>query len=186
MKLVDYMMIIITGTPGTGKTSITEALKKEFDAEYISINSLLENYDLNMGTDSKRGYKIVDTVKMIPIIDCIRNRTDKDYVIFEGHLAQDYPNADLVIVLRCNPEVLKERLAKRNWKEEKIDENISAEILGICTQESYEFYDDKIQEIETSKLSISELKDEIIKIINGDAKYPLGEIDYLEKYFYLL
>lgn len=57
------MMIIITGTPGTGKTSVTESLKEDFDAEYISINSLLEDYDLNLGIDEKRGYKIVDTEK---------------------------------------------------------------------------------------------------------------------------
>ena len=55
------MMIIITGTPGTGKTSVTESLKEDFDAEYISINSLLEDYDLNLGIDEKRGYKIVKT-----------------------------------------------------------------------------------------------------------------------------
>ena len=47
------MMIIITGTPGTGKTSVTGELKKKFDAEYISINSLLDKYDLNLGVDEK-------------------------------------------------------------------------------------------------------------------------------------
>lgn len=180
------MMIIITGTPGTGKTTLTESLKEDFDACYISINSLLENYDLNMGIDQKRGYKIVDTEKMIPIIDSIKEKTDKDIIIFEGHLAQDYPNADLVIVLRCNPQVLKERLNTRNWREEKVDENVSAEILGICTQESYESYGDKVQEIETCDKSISELKNEIIKIIQGEINYPLGQIDYLGEYFYML
>jgi len=180
------MMIIITGTPGTGKTTITKSLKEDFDACYISINSLLENYDLNMGIDQKRGYKIVDTEKMIPIIDSIKEKTDKEIIIFEGHLAQDYPNADLVIVLRCNPQVLKERLNTRNWREEKVDENVSAEILGICTQESYESYGDKVQEIETCDKSISELKNEIIKIIQGEITYPLGQIDYLGEYFYML
>ena len=69
------MMIIITGTPGTGKTSVTESLKEDFDAEYISINSLLEDYDLNLGIDEKRGYKIVDTEKMIPIVDQIKKES---------------------------------------------------------------------------------------------------------------
>jgi len=77
-------------------------------------------------------------------------------------------------------------LNTRNWREEKVDENVSAEILGICTQESYESYGDKVQEIETCDKSISELKNEIIKIIQGEINYPLGQIDYLGEYFYML
>lgn len=176
-------MIIITGTPGTGKTSVTESLKEDFDAQYISINSLLEDYDLNLGIDETRGYKIVDTEKMIPIVDTIKEESKKNIIIFEGHLAQDYPNADLVIVLRCNPDVLKERLSTRNWKEAKIHENVSAEILGICTDESYEIYGDNVQELDSSDRSVNELKNEIIKIINHEVTYPVGEIDYLSEYF---
>lgn len=180
------MMIIITGTPGTGKTTLTKSLKEDFDACYISINSLLEEYDLNMGIDEKRGYKIVDTEKMIPIIDNIKKESDKEVIIFEGHLAQDYPNADMVIVLRCNPQVLRKRLNTRDWKSEKIDENVSAEILGICTQESYDSYGNLVQEIETCDKTIPELKNEIIKVIRKETVYPLGQIDYLGEYFNLL
>ena len=180
------MMIIITGTPGTGKTTVTKKLKEKIDAEFISINSLLEDYDLNLGTDEIRGYKIVDTEKMIPIIDNIKENTSKNLIIFEGHLAQDYPDADRVIVLRCNPEVLRQRLNTRTWRDEKIDENVSAEILGVCTSESYETYGSNVQEIETSNMKINEITEEIIKIIKNEAKYPLGQIDYLEEYFQLL
>ena len=49
------MMIIITGTPGTGKTTVTKKLEELIDAEFISINILLEDYDLNLGTDAERG-----------------------------------------------------------------------------------------------------------------------------------
>ena len=98
-----------------------------------------------MGTDEIRGYKIVDTERMIPIIDNIKENTSKNLIIFEGHLAQDYPDADRVIVLRCNPEVLRQRLNTRNWRDEKIDENVSAEILGVCTSESYETYGSNVQ-----------------------------------------
>ncbi len=180
------MMIIITGTPGTGKTSVTELLKEKIDAEFISINSLLEDYDLNLGTDEKRGYKIVDTENMIPIVDDIKKNSVKDILVFEGHLAQDYPNADLVIVLRCNPEILEKRLNTRDWREEKIKENVSAEILGVCTSESYETYGENVQEVDTSNITIEELADNIMKIINSELHFPLGEIDYLTDYFQLL
>ncbi|RAP53424.1 MAG: hypothetical protein BZ138_00990 [Methanosphaera sp. rholeuAM270] len=180
------MIVIITGTPGTGKTSVTERLKEKIEGEFISINYLLEEYDLSLGVDEKRGYKIVDTEKMIPVVDGIADKSDKDLIVFEGHIAQDYPNADLVIVLRCNPEILNTRLNARNWREEKIHENVSAEILGVCTSESYELYGDRVQEIETSNMSVEEAANCIVDVINRKVSCPIGEIDYLNDYFMLL
>lgn len=180
------MMIIITGTPGTGKTTVTRILREQLDATFISVNYLLDNYDLNLGTDEKRGYKIVDINKMIPIIDVIQEENSGKDIIFEGHLAQDYPNADMVIVLRCKPDILEERLKTRNWRKEKVHENVSAEILGVCTSESYDSYGDNVQEIDTSSSSASEIADIIVKIMNKEEVYPLGEIDFLEDYFELL
>ena len=177
------MMIIITGPPGTGKTTVTKILKNKINAKLISINSLLESYDLTLGTDEVRGYKIVDTIEMIPIVNKIRKECGDNLLIFEGHLAQDYPSSDMVVVLRCNPDILKKRLDSRNWPEKKVKENVSAEILGVCTSESYETYGDIVQEVETSNLTPDEVADILIDIINKKVEYPLGIIDYLGDYF---
>ena len=146
------MMIIITGTPGTGKTTVTKILKNKINAKLISINSLLESYDLTLGTDEVRGYKIVDTIEMIPIVNKIRKE--------------------------CGDNLL-----SRNWPEKKVKENVSAEILGVCTSESYETYGDIVQEVETSNLTPDEVADILIDIINKKVEYPLGIIDYLGDYF---
>ncbi|MCD7781595.1 MAG: adenylate kinase family protein [Methanosphaera sp.] len=177
------MMIIITGTPGCGKTTVSDKLSKKTNSMLISINSLLDDYDLDMGIDDERGYRIVDTEAMIPIIDNIRNSNPEDDIVFEGHLAHDYPNADCVIILRCNPDVLSLRLDSRGWSDKKVQENISAEILGICTSEAYETYGDNISEIDTSNLSIDEVVDDIMGIISGSKSYPAGQVDYLADYF---
>ncbi len=177
------MMIILTGTPGCGKTTVSNKLESRLDAYLISINGLIEEYDLLLGIDQERGYKIVDTEAMIPIVDTIKEEHGDELIIFEGHLAHDYPNADKVVVLRCNPDVLQERLSQRNWKDKKVKENVSAEILGVCTTESYETYQQRVQEIDTSDLSVDEVVDTIIDIINDKESYPLGEIDYLSEYF---
>ena len=177
------MLTIITGTPGCGKSTVAKIVSSKTNSKLISINSLLDDYDLNLGVDEKRGYKIVDTLAMIPIVDKI-SKDNPDYnIIFEGHLAHDYPNADKVIVLRCNPDILKERLSTRNWKDMKVHENISAEILGICTSEAYDTYSDKISEIDTSNLSVDEVADKVIAIINGSNLENAGSIDYLGEYF---
>lgn len=184
--MVNNMLIIITGTPGCGKTTVSKLLSEKINAKLISINSLLDDYDLNLGTDEVRGYKIVDTEKMIPIVDKIKNDNSDKIILFEGHLAQDYPNADKIVVLRCDPLILKKRLDTRGWTDKKVDENISAEILGICTQESYESYGEIVQEVETSEKTPEDVADDIQSIIYDDKEYPLGEIDYLENYFHML
>ena len=77
------MMIIITGTPGVGKSTVSEILDEKFsDVKLISINSLLEEYDLNLGVDEKRGYKIVDVESMIPIVDKIKHENKDKILIF--------------------------------------------------------------------------------------------------------
>lgn len=177
------MMTIVTGTPGTGKTTVTEILKEKYHVRLISINCLLENYDLNLGTDEVRGYKIVDTEKMIPIVDSIKDKYSDDIIVFEGHLAQDYPNADKVIVLRCDPMILRNRLSTRNWKDSKVHENVSAEILGVCTSESYDTYGDIVEEVDTTNLTPDEVASILIDIIKDNTTYPLGVIDYLSEYF---
>ena len=192
------MMIIITGTPGCGKTTISKILSNKIGAKLISINYLLDNYNLNLGTDEVRGYKIVDVDRMNPIVDKIKEDNTDRTIIFEGHLekriagtleailAQDYPNADKIVVLRCNPPELENRLKTRDWTDKKIHENIEAEILGICTQESYETYGDIVQEVDTSTKTPMEVAEAIEDIINDKKEYPLGEIDYLEQYFHIL
>jgi len=179
-------VMIISGTPGTGKTSLCEVLSREDNLEVISVNMLLEDYDLSLGVDDQRGYTIVDTERMIPIVDeIIRDYPDKT-VVFEGHIAQDYPHADKVIVLRCNPEVLIKRLEKRNWSESKIMENVSAEVLGVCAGECYESYGDLVHEVTTDDKSPEELSTIVMDILCDKRECPIGHVDYMDDYIHLL
>ena len=63
------------------------------------------------GIDEERGYKIVDLDALFNEIDNIIEKVDKsDYIIVEGHLSHFYENSDIVIVLRANPDVLRDRM----------------------------------------------------------------------------
>jgi broad-specificity NMP kinase len=39
-------IIAVTGTPGTGKTTYALQLSKELSADYIDVNKVIEDYDL--------------------------------------------------------------------------------------------------------------------------------------------
>jgi adenylate kinase len=175
------MLILITGTPGVGKTTVSRILAEKLDANVIAINELVDEKRLYTGIDEERGYKIVDLNALFNEIDNITEKINKsDYIIVEGHLSHFYENSDLVIVLRANPDVLRDRMDIKGWKEAKITENIEAEIISICSYEAYEIHGKKVNEIDTSNISPQKVSKLIIDVINGAKKFPVGNVDFLE------
>jgi len=57
-------IICITGTPGTGKTTLSKKLAKELNYHYIDVNKIIKKYKLSEGYDRKRKTKIVDVKKL--------------------------------------------------------------------------------------------------------------------------
>ncbi len=175
------MIILITGTPGVGKTTISKILAEKLNAHLLAINELVDEKHLYTGIDEERGYKIVDLDALFNEIDNIIEKVDKsDYIIVEGHLSHFYENSDTVIVLRANPDILRERLEVKGWKEAKINENIEAEAIGVCSYEAYEIHGKKANEIDTSNISPQDVVNLIIDVINGEKRFPVGDVDFLE------
>ncbi len=202
------MIILLTGTPGTGKTTISHLLAEKLGCQLVDVNYLVEKKHLYTGIDPEKDYKIVDMdalkrelfrivgsenavdPKKDSITDSTKaslndfskdltiNSTKNSCIIIEGHLSHYFPQADLVVVFRTEPATLSERLKKRQWKETKIRENLEAEALDICTWEAYQIHQDKVQEVETTKITPEEVIDVILKIIDGKKSFPVGNIDF--------
>jgi adenylate kinase len=89
-----------------------------------------------------------------------------------------------VIILRCHPDELYNRLKKRGYKKIKIMENIQSEILGNCVNYFIEKkLDLPLYEIDTTKSEIKEIVKVIIDIINDNLDmsiFRVGKIDWLE------
>lgn len=163
------MNIGLTGTPGTGKTSLSKLL----DCNLISINDYYP--DISNGKDSE-GNWLIDLDKLNETIDL----TQHSDTLVEGHVAHFLSKLDLVVVLRCHPDRLKERLVLRDYKEEKIKENIEAEALNIISGEAFEFYDEsKVFEIDTTHSDLSVSVNSLKQVINGNIKSE-KRIDYSE------
>ena len=153
------MIIAVSGTPGTGKTEIAKALAERLKWKFIDLNKLAEENQFYLGYDEKRGCKIVDIEKTRKEIEKLKGNC-----VLESHYAHDMP-ADTVIILRANPGELRKRLEKRGWSGEKIEENIEAEIMEVCKTEALE-QGKKVKEVDTTGKSVSQVVEEIIKILN--------------------
>lgn len=183
------MIISITGTPGTGKSVVAKILAKRLKANLIDIRKLIEKEKIPYTWDRKRNTRIVSTIDLKKAVDkkIVKNRTN----IVEGHLSH-FLKSDFIFILRCDPKELKKRLAKRKWSEEKIKENMSAEILDEITIEALECRKSrKIYEIDTSEKKHQEVAQLIADILKYSSlkrysrrfeQYKPGNIDWSEKH----
>ena len=183
-------IIIISGTPGTGKTSVSRKISEILDVSIISLNELAISKNFILDYDEERDTYIVDFDRLIPyVVEQIKlqKKDKKKYLIIESHFSDIIPNKfiDYCLVLRCDPEQLYNRLKERDYNEIKIIENIQAEILGNCANYLIQKQmKSPIYEIDTTHLTInSEAKIIIDIIINNKNRdlYLIGKIDWLEK-----
>ncbi len=132
-------IICITGTPGTGKTTISKELAKELGLKHVELNKIVEKIGLTVGFDKKRNSWIVDEQKITEKVKEMIKKS-RTGLIIDSHLAHFLSPkiTDLCIICRCNLKVLKGRLEKRRYKRRKINENLEAEIFEICKTEAIE------------------------------------------------
>jgi len=176
-------VILITGTPGTGKTTVSKSLSQRLSIPLVAVNDLVEEKHLYHGYDPEKGYKEVDMEDLCHEIKLLLKTSGEEGLILEGHLAHFSDNSDLidcVVVLRTRPDILKKRLHQRDWSETKVTENIEAEALDICTFEAVDIHGNKVNEVDTTNLEIEKVVDMIIKIVHGEKHIPPGGLNFLD------
>lgn len=182
--------IFITGTPCTGKTTISQLLfdkfniKKDWDVKLLKTNDLALENNLILGTHPEKEYKIVDIDNLDKIFTVQKEDFFKKHsnlnklLLFEGHLSHFCTGADKVIILRVYPDKLKLRLNGRNYNNSKIFENLQAEALAVCSVEAYEIYKDNSFEIDVTDKSPYEILNIICEIILDKLEPNIGSVDF--------
>ncbi|GAB4306503.1 MAG: adenylate kinase family protein [Methanobacteriaceae archaeon] len=171
-------IILITGTPGVGKSTIASLLADKISGRLIPINKLVNDKNLYNGYHKDKNFKIVDLDALCSEIEKIIAKNPDDILIFEGHLSHYIKNADFVIVLRTNPKLLGERLKKRGYSSDKIRENVEAEAIDLCAFEAFEIHRKKVNELDNSEIPPNKIVDMIIQVIEGEKDFGVGKIDF--------
>ena len=146
--------VIVTGTPGTGKTTISRLLERELRASYVNPQSLIRREGMDFTYDDNRKTRIISPRHLLKAIRRRAVQADHGLVI-DSHISPEtgpLPRLVRAIVLRCDPVILKRRLKRKRWSKSKIGENLLAEILDICLWDAVKNYGwNRILEVDTSK-----------------------------------
>ena len=155
-------VIVISGTPGTGKTHIAKALSKILNGIHIELSKFVIERKLYTSYDNERKSYVIDENKVREELSKIINELKDKNIIVDGHYGELTPNPDIIIILRLHPLELERRLKEKSWDYEKVRENVAAEILGVCLSNAISEHGiDKIYEIDVTNKSLDEILKEI-------------------------
>jgi adenylate kinase len=152
------MRVALTGTPGTGKSSVATLLQKQ-GYTIVRLHQLAKENKCIDGIDTKRNTQLIDVNKLN---NSIKKHFNKDtLVFFEGHIGHLLNAIDKVIILRCHPKDV-----------------ILCEAIEHHSKEN-------VFEIDTTKKSIEEVVTIIIDIVKKKFRptkpYTIGQIDWSEE-----
>ncbi|MFX1286246.1 MAG: AAA family ATPase [Promethearchaeota archaeon] len=161
MSHLSPFRLYITGGTGTGKTSVAKKLTTIMSLEYSELNTIVLEKGFYLGYDINRDSLIIDEDLIAAYLEKII--TNKQRICLVGGIIPLKNIFDLIIVLRCRADILRQRLLSRNYPEEKIEANIEAEIMNIVYYEAIEFFSDQnVIEVYNDENSIDKTCDQII------------------------
>lgn len=162
------MMTVVTGTPGTGKSTVAEELERR---GWMVVRAAETVGPFVLGDDPDRDTSVVDEEAWV------RSFAPVDGIV-EGHLAHLLPS-DRAVVLRCRPDVLEGRLQARGYARAKVRENAEAEALDVILVETLEVHpQETVLEIDTTNLSLAETADLVEGFIRGTVPPSSGSLDW--------
>jgi adenylate kinase len=192
--------IVLTGTPGTGKTTAADHLPGAY--RVVHLNEVVHDEGLWTERDDDRDSLVVDVDALRTWVDGHVGRGGEDgtgtgvgvgaeagvedgseggaeVVVLESHLAH-LLDADRVVVLRCRPDVLATRLRERDVPEPKIRENAESEALDVILTEAVERYGaERVYEIDTTDRAPGAVAADVERVVDGDREPSAGEVDFL-------
>ncbi len=136
-------LIAVTGTPGTGKSTIAKRLSLLLGYAYLNGSELVKSSKLAEKYDKRRKTAVVDpslfTHAVLKVRDVEAKRGSKGLIV-DSHLSHFLPSKDVsaCIVLTCSLPELAMRLSKRGYGRAKIRENLDAEIFDTILVEAKE------------------------------------------------
>jgi adenylate kinase len=132
------MIILVSGTPGTGKTTIGAKLAYIMGIPCYNAHDEAIRLGMVGSKDAMRDADIIDEDDIERMVDDIASM-NKSFIL-EGllsHYAMPAPDR-ICVVVTCDIAILNLRLRERDYSERKIKENVDSEIFRVIENEAVE------------------------------------------------
>ncbi|XP_046662433.1 adenylate kinase isoenzyme 6 isoform X2 [Homalodisca vitripennis] len=131
--------ILITGTPGVGKSTLCYELAKQTNFEWLEVGKIAKEHQCYESYDDEYQCPILDEDKLL---DELEGRVASGGKIVDYHSSELFPERwfDAVYVLRADTKHLFDRLKERGYTGKKFDDNIQCEIFQTALEEAQEAY----------------------------------------------
>ncbi|GCB77981.1 adenylate kinase isoenzyme 6 [Scyliorhinus torazame] len=135
--------VLLTGTPGVGKTTLGKELAGRTGLTYINVGELAKEGNLYEGYDEEYSCPILDEDRVVDELD---DKMNEGGIIVDYHGCDFFPERwfHIVFVLRTDNSILYDRLEKRSYSGKKLQDNIQCEIFQTIYEEAMESYHKEI------------------------------------------
>lgn len=156
------MRIIVTGSPGVGKTAVSKALGKRLHCRVVNE----KQFALEKGIgkwDAEENELVISLQSFGRALNGMLAREKN--VVLEGHLLCELKlRTDFVVLVRLHPELLEARLESRGYGAEKVQDNVFCEGIDYCKKHVLRNYSrEKVVEVQCGK----SIKETLVRIIKG-------------------
>ncbi|PHU15900.1 Adenylate kinase isoenzyme 6 -like protein [Capsicum chinense] len=135
--------ILITGTPGTGKTTTAAALAEVTELRHINVGDFANEKNLTNGWDDTFDcYYINEDL----LCDELENLMEEGGNIVDHHGCDFFPERwfDRVVVLQTDNSILYDRFTMRGYSDQKLASNTECEMFQVLLEEAKENYPEDI------------------------------------------
>lgn len=135
--------ILITGTPGVGKSLMARTLAEKTELTWLDVNKLAAESGFLEEYDEVHQCSVLNEDKLLDSMEDLMIQGGK---IVDYHSAEMFPERwfDVIFVLRTNNTVLYDRLKERGYSGRKLEDNIDCEIFETILEEARASYREEI------------------------------------------
>lgn len=187
-------MVALSGTPAAGKTTVADILRS-MGHPVLDLKRFVGDERFDQGADDERAGTTVlddealDAYLQEHLLEELDGAADGP-VFVESHFAHVLTLVDRIILLRCRPSILQERLAERGYSEAKIRENMEVEGMDLMLQEAVQMRDAlkeqgrqvDIAQIDTSGQTGQETAREVLALATAPSEnLEIGRVDWSDE-----